>query len=103
MLIARSVLVGDDGDDSAAQELTVLDLPAPGAAGVAGGDRADELDGVDVLLALDDVDGAAGLCRLDHLREPVEDTANVSEFPLPLAVHLAPLAEVLGGEADDLK
>src|ERR1019366_10701771 len=80
--LAALVLVGDDHDDSAAECIRVLVPPSAAcAAGVAGRDDADPLEGMDVLLALDHVDDLAVLVGLDPLREAVQNAAGVFEAP----------------------
>src|SRR5689334_20301057 len=104
MFPPRLVTVCDDADLSAPKVLGVLRSPLPGPAGVAGCDQPGLLAGLNIALALDHRDLAAGARRLDDPGEAIENTAGVAELPVPatVAVRFA-LAEVLGRIASDLE
>src|ERR1039458_2553073 len=83
MRLAWPVPVSDDPHDGTGEELGVLRAPLPGPAGVARGGAAGPLDGVDVFLALADVDDFPGPDRLHDLRQPVQDAADAFGCPRP--------------------
>jgi hypothetical protein len=89
---AAGVDVGDDDDVPAVQGCGVDLVPVGGAHRVGGGDGAEGLDRVDVLLALDDVDDRSVGDRLSHGRQPVQ---------LRSALGVAGLAEPLVWAAVD--
>src|SRR5207249_2692764 len=81
----------------------VVVSPFTGAAGVAGGHLAGVLEGVDVLLALDDINHVAVGDGTAHFREVVQHPAGVVQLPDPTVVTVgSALPEVLRVEPDDL-
>src|SRR5205085_10743264 len=95
-------VVGNDDDVATAQVLVVLDTPLARARSVGRRHEAEGSEALDVLLAFDDKDGCARVCR-EEFGEAVKDAANALEVVKPSAPSVGTaLAESLRLVAKDL-
>jgi hypothetical protein len=93
---ASRVVISEDADGRAIKVLIELRLPLTGTHRVRCRGQPERFEGVDVLLALDDVHHLAVLYRFEYLRQPVRHTPHTFRAPPPSAVAVrAALAEIL--------